>query len=301
MEAFYTALETVLNINPEQAKTLVTNYNTGDLAFFETYFNALPTVKLEAGNVKNDTVNETIFIEADHIGEGGYGTVYKNRTRPYVYKEMSDYNRVNNKNSLLYLKTNFKEAIIQTLLYSDPNYGKHVCRLYKVYRNGNNCVFQMEPLEIDLDKWLWLNRNEEFRYEIMPAILLKLIEIFNYFKVRYGFTQGDSNPSNIMTVKNGDVVESLKIIDFGLSTVRFGDIQIGSQKKSKRTETKVLFIVLQYKLDEKTRKLFSKIVKQPPETPIETLRDILYSKAKTRTRKGGSRSRHVTRKSRRSV
>jgi hypothetical protein len=153
----------------------------------------------------------------------------------------------------------------------------------------------------------------------MPAGL-KIIEIFNYFKVRYGFTQSDYSPVNLMTVKNGDVVESLKIIDFGLSTVRFGDIQIGSQKKPKRTETEGLFIILKYELDEKTRKLFSKIVKQPPETPIETLRDILYSKAKTRTRKqppktqiqtlrdtlystqtgkGGSRSRHVTRKNRR--
>jgi len=179
MEIFYSTLESVLNINSEMAKRLVTNFNSGDLPFFETYFNALKTAKLVSSNAKNESVDETLFIDEASIGEGGYGTLYKNRVRPYVYKTIEDYTRVNNKNSLLYLKTNFKEVIIQALLQSDGTYGKHVCRIYKVYKTGNNFIFQIEPLEIALDKYIFKHHMEDHLYETMPRVLLKLVEILN--------------------------------------------------------------------------------------------------------------------------
>ena len=284
-------LESVLNITAAQAKALLTQFNSGDLAFFQTYFNALPTAKIETTNVKNTTVNATLFVDEEHIGEGGYGTIYKNRGEPYVYKVIDDYKRVENTNSLLYLKTNFKEAIIQTLLQTDAVYGKHVCRLYKVYRSGNNFVFRIEPLETDLAKYIYVNRFEESRDEILAKALLKLIEILNYFYVKYGFNHYDMGSSNVMTVKAGDVVENLKLIDFGKSTVTFGDIQIG--ESGKRTDTVILYKIIKYDLAEKHRKPFAKIVKQPPETPIGTLTEILYPKALT---KRESKSRRKTKK-----
>ena len=272
------SIESVLNITATQVKTLLTQFNSGDLEFFQTYFNALPTAKIESTNVKNATVNATLFVDETHIGQGGYGTIYKNRSEPYVYKVIDDYKRVENTNSLLYLKTNFKEAIIQTLLQSDANYGKYVCRLYKVYRSGNNFVFRIEPLETTLEKYIYENRFEESRDETLAKALLKLIEILNYFYVTYGFNHYDMSLSNAMTVKAGTVAENLKLIDFGKSTVRFGEIQIG--ESGKRSDTVNLYKNIMYYLAEKDRKPFAKIVKQPPETPIGTLSGILYAKPK---------------------
>jgi len=308
METFYKALESVFNITPEMAKTLVRNFNTGDLAFFETYFKALPTVKLdtgnskkffenyfnasptvklETGNTKNISANETLFIEEESIGSGGYGIIFKNRARPYLYKMVIDHARVDDKNTLLYFKTNFKEAIIQTLLQCDVTYGKYVCRLYKVYRSGNDFVFQIEPLEITLEKYLYLNRLEEHLPETAGKILLKLIEIVNYFNANYGFNHNDFSSTNIMTLKEGNIVENIKLIDFGRSSVNFADVQLGSLK-TKRDDLNNLFIsTMKYKLEEKDRKLFSKIIKLPSETPMKTFTNILSSKKKNK--KGGKR------------
>lgn len=233
MELFYSNLQSVLNINSEMATALISNFNTGDLVFFETYFNALSTAKLVDSNVKNDSLDTTLFIDENSIGAGGYGTIYKNRTRPYVYKMIEDYKRVENKNSLLYLKTNFKEVIIQTLLQSDVTYGKHVCRLYKVYKTGNNFIFQIEPLEITLEKYIYKHRLEDDLYETTPKVLLKLVEILNFFYVKYGFNHNDMSLSNVMTTAVGDIVENIKLIDFGKSTVRFGEIELGESVKKR--------------------------------------------------------------------
>jgi len=289
MDAFYAALESVLNITSEQAKTLVANFNSGDLAFFQTYFDALPTAKLQTTNTTS--ANTTLFIESEHIGEGGYGTVFKNRTQPYVYKFVTDYKRVNNKNSLEYLKTNFKEAIIQTLLQSDPKYGKHVCHLYKVYRNNADFVFQLEPLETTLEKYIYTNRDKENLPEIVEKTLFKLILIINHFYVTYGFNQGDAGTSNTMTANSQDFAENLKLIDFGVATITA--LKVGKPTQ-KPTSTQTLYAVLKYKLRESNRKLFAKLVKLPPETPVKTLTNILQAKT------GGAALRK-TRKSRRTI
>lgn len=251
-------LETVLNISKDQATTLLAEFNNGDLGFFQSYFDALPTVKLQTGSAVDISANTTLFINEDHIGEGGYGTVYRNRARPYVYKLMTDYNRVNNKNSFHYLKNNFKEAVIQTILQSDAAYGKYVCRLYKVYRDGNNFVFQMEPLETSLAKYIYENRFVEGRNEIVAKALIKIIEIMNYFYVKYGFNHRDLSTDNIMTTKTGDA-ENIKLIDFGKSTLEFGGIQIG--KSGKRSDIVNLFKVIKWDLDEKDRKSIAKLVR----------------------------------------
>jgi hypothetical protein len=291
MDAFYAALESVLNITSEQAKTLVDNFNSGDLAFFQTYFDALPTAKLQTTNTISAIT--TLFIESEHIGEGGYGTVFKNRTQPYVYKFVTDYNRVNNKNSLIYLKTNFKEAIIQTLLQSDPTYGKNICHLYKLYRNNADFVFQLEPLETTLEKYMYTNRDKENLPEIVEKILFKLILIINHFYVTYGFNQADAGTSNTMTANSQDFAENLKLIDFGVATITA--LKVGKLTQ-KPTSTQTLYAVLKYNLRESNRKLFAKLVKLPPETPVKTLTNILQAK----TKKGGTAPRK-TRKSRRTI
>ena len=285
MDGFFKSLESVLNISPTQAKTLVSEFNNGDLEFFQTYFLSLPTVKLQTSSVLDISANTTVFIQEDHIGEGGFGTVYRNRERPYVYKIVEDYKRVNNKNSLQYLKTNFKEAIIQSLLQSDASYGKYVCRLYKVFRDGNNFVFQLEPLDTTLDKYIYENRAEEHLPELVERVLFKMITILNHFFIKYGFNQGDAGGSNIMTANKADFVENLRIIDFGVSTISL--FPVGKPTK-KHTDTKNLYAILEYRLREEKRKLFGKLVRLPPETPVQQLKDVLNSKKRgglRRTRK----------------
>ena len=272
MDAFYAALETVLSITPEQTKTLVANFNKAPLSFFETYFSSLPTAKLETTNVKNNSANITLFVEEDHIGEGGYGTVLKNRTQPYVYKFITDYKRVNNKNTLEYFKTNYKEAIIQTLLQSDPVYGKHICRLYKVYRAETDFVFQIEPLETTLAKYMYKNRAEENLPEVIENTLFNLINILNHFNLRYGFNHNDASSDNIMTSNQKKFAENLKLIDFGKSTIT--SLNVG-KSTNKRTDTKNLYAVLKYNLRESNRKVFAKLVKLPPETAVSYFKPFL--------------------------
>lgn len=286
MESFYTNLETVLNINSVQAKALVTGFKTGNLAFFQGYFNTLPTVKLESSNTRNNTVSETLYIEGDHIGEGGYSTIFKNRTRPYVYKIIVDYKRVN-VNSYRYLTTGFKEAIIQTLLLSDPQYGRYICKLYKVFRQGDDFVFQMEPLETNLRDYKYKNRFEESTPLVIEKVLFKLIEILNYFYVKYGFSHNDLSSYNIMISNDADI-ESVRLIDFGKSAVGFSAMQIGKISKTLK-DTKSLFATIKYDITSDKRELFNKLVYLPPETPVETLKALLVQskggKSKGKTRK----------------
>ena len=275
-----TNLESVLNINSEMAAALVSQFNTGNLPFFERYFYALPTVHLETGANKNSSVDETLFIEEDHIGEGGFGTIYRDRANPYVYKKIPNYEGVL---SYRYLKTNFKEAIIQTLLSSDAKYGSYVCKLYKVYREGNDFVFKFEPLQSTLGLYIHENKYEEHTYEVVEKVLLKLIEILNYFYVRYGFNHNDLSTDNIMTTNKADFAENLKLIDFGKSVLSLPKIG----KPGIKIGTKTLYSVIKYDLLEEKRKLFAKLVNLPPETPIKNLTNIL------KTRKIGSGKRRT--------
>jgi hypothetical protein len=78
MEVFYTSLASVLNTSKQRAKDLVANYNTGDLEFFQTYFDGLKSIKFELHNAVNDSVNITLFVEENSIGAGASGVIKKN-------------------------------------------------------------------------------------------------------------------------------------------------------------------------------------------------------------------------------
>jgi serine/threonine protein kinase len=297
MDLFYTSLEEILNINSEQFTTLITQFNTGDLAFFQTYFNMLPTAKLQLSNEKNATANTTLFIKSQGIGAGDFGTIYKNKSSPFVYKRIEDEERVNDTNSLKYLQTGFKEAIIQILLQSDTTYGKHICRLYKVYRDGLNFVFKMEPLEITLETYIVKNRWTSADQTILPNIILKIVMILNYFNTTYGFFHNDLSTSNIMTVETGDPVENLKLIDFGLSMVKIGDIQLGTRQPTAYDPTFLRRLIQE--VNPKYSGALEKIIKLPPETPAKVLTNIFSTNTKQsagvikrRTRKSKTRKNH---------
>ena len=312
MNAFYKTLEGVLSITDEQAKALVTDFNTRDLAFFQTYFEGLPSAKLEKNsNVKNaNSKVVTLFVEGKNIGAGAFGVIKKNRTENFVYKYLKDKEAPEKR--LIYLKSIFQEAIIQTLLQSDATHGQYICQLYKVYRQGNDCIFQMEPLETTFEKRIGLEKDMDIEaYEMDPKpinalvlkVLLKVLEIINYFNRTYGFCHNDLSISNIMMPKSGNggnggnEGNGVKLIDFGKSSVWFGKIQIGIPSKY-RIDPQYLIQKLQTILDINPTKFSKKLetlLELPSNTQIQTYIDYLQQ-WKNNTRKNGGKRRRTIRK-----
>lgn len=243
METFYTSLATVLNTNKKRAKELVANYSTGDVGFFQTYFDGLKSAKLEEseGGGVNGSVNISLFVEEDGLGSGATGVIRKNRVKPYVYKSMAD--MYGPEMRLNYLKSIFKEAIIQTLLQSDTKFGRYICTLSAVYRVGKDCVFQLEPLANTLGQHL---RGLVDPKAIGP-VCAQLFKVIKYFKGKYNFSHNDLKVENVMMVKaSGDI----KLIDFGLSSVKIGAIELG-KPSLKRADIQYFLYSLKMALEAK--------------------------------------------------
>jgi len=302
MEVFYTNLASVLNTTPELAEQLVLNYNKGDLEFFQTYFTYFPTAVFAVNNSKNSSVNMTLFVEEENIGYGGFAAIKKNRAKPFVYKTFI--NRYSEEKRLQFIKPIFKEAIIQTLLQSDPKNGKHICKLYKVYRVGNECVFQIEPLETTIEKYFETNPTH------ITKVIVKLLEIINYFKTTYGFSHNDLKLDNVMTVKQGNAVAGIKLIDFGLSSVQFDAVAIGKASKT-RSDMQYLFYSLSKHLELEPNEfsnLIDTMLELPTDTPIQTYIDMLLQEQAgaeqaeaVQKKAGGFSRRNKTRKNRKFI
>jgi len=227
LDVFYTSLARLINTDTEKARELVTNFNKGSIGFFQSYFDGLVSAKLETADAPDGSVNVTLFVEEDDIGSGAMGVIRKNRAKPFVYKSTRDMYGASKR--LIYLKSIFKELIIQTLLQNDAEFGKHICRLSAVYKVSNDCVFQLEPLGINLTQYLGTDDGPK---KIVP-ILIKLLEVIGHFRKTYGFSHNDLRLDNVMTVKEGNTVSNLKLIDFGLSSINIGDVEIGKPSISK--------------------------------------------------------------------
>jgi serine/threonine protein kinase len=299
MELFYTTLGAVLNTTPEKAETLVTQFGKGDMDFFQSYFEELPSAKLEEGDEKNTSVNVTLFVN-DNLGSGGYGSVKRNRNKQFAYKIVPD--RESSAKRLLYLKSIYKEAIIQTLLQCDPKYGKYICKLFKVYKVGNDCVFQVEIIQTTFEQYF---RSFEESYMEDPAplnatvlkVAVKVLEILNHFRTKYGFNHNDLSLSNIMTAKQGNTAEQLKLIDFGKSSVKFGNIEIGKPLQT-RIDTQYFLSKLWGELDLNTTEfsgLIQTLSELPADTPYKTYVDALQEK------KGGKRNKKTRRAKRKTL
>lgn len=223
---FYLNLAAIITSTPEKARTLVREFNTDNESFFEGYFNRLPTAKLARNTRKNNNANATLFINNVNAGKGAFGVLSRNRTLPYVYKTVA-----NQEPRLKFLKSIFREVIIQTLLQCDSLYGKHICEIYKLYRNGKDCIIKMERLNTTLYDYVrrtndMFKANPELHNRLVQAYLLKLFNILNHFRNMYGFKHNDLHEMNIMT-NSVDIME-IKLIDFGFSSIHFATIHIDS-------------------------------------------------------------------------
>jgi serine/threonine protein kinase len=154
--------------------------------------------------------------------------------------------------------------------------------LSAVYREGDNCVFQLEPLGITLAKYLVSD------HKAVVPILVRLVEIISYFKTKYGFSHNDLKLNNVMTGE-GNAIGNLKLIDFGLSSIKIGTNEIGKPSLSK-ADMPYLFHNLKMELEGKAYasnnvdeellasdlfKLAESLSELPAETPIKTYIDRL--------------------------
>jgi serine/threonine protein kinase len=148
----------------------------------------------------------------------------------------------------------------------------------------------MESLETTLDKLIDVDAYEKNTKPInalVLKVLLKVLEIINYFNTTYGFCHNDLSTSNIMVPKTGNVASQVKLIDFGISSVKFGNIELGKPLKS-RVDLQYLILKLFTTLDinpnEFSQKL-EKLLELPADTPIKTYIELLQGAAGGRKKK----------------
>ena len=157
----------------------------------------------------------------------------------------------------------------------------------------------MEPLDTTLEKLIDIEayeKNPEPINSLVLKVLIKVLEIINYFNKTYGFCHNDLSISNIMLPKTGNVVSQVKLIDFGQSSVKFSNIELGKPLKS-RVDPQYLILKLFTTLDinpnEFSKKL-EKLLELPADTPIQAYIDnlqegIANKKNKKKNNKGTQR------------
>jgi serine/threonine protein kinase len=109
---------------------------------------------------------------------------------------------------------------------------------------------------------------------------VKVLEIINYFNTTYGFSHNDLSLDNVMLTKEGT---NPKLIDFGLSSIKFDTIQIGKQLKTRYDPNYLLYKLWLY-LDINPTEFsntLETLTTLPPETPIQTYIDALEPKPKS--------------------
>jgi hypothetical protein len=283
---FYTNLSLIMSATVDDARRLVAEFNEegeeeegeeGDedesgekLAFFQTLFDHLPSATVTSTDAVNASVSETFFSNDEGI-KGEWGVVYTDRVLPFAYKvfftrpfEKPGYSE--NTCRLAYLKALFKEVIIQTLLQSDAKYGHHICKAHKLYRTGDQGLLKMDKLEVSLKYIIEEEEGDSDRSAHLLAILAKLFEILIHFYDKYDFQHNDLHAANIMTVRVGDRVANLALIDFGNSCAKIGDVEIEDLSEE---DFNVLFAEAPVHVSARVVALFETLAALPQESSYE--------------------------------
>jgi hypothetical protein len=264
-DEIYVNIGNAINSSPDTVKKLIENYDTEELPFFEELFGNLDDI------VKNpiSTMNMSSKIN------GTNSVIRKNTELPIIYKTII--HNPHRKSRIDYLKSIFKELIIQITLQSDPIYGKNICKLYKMYKRGNNCVLQMEALETTLN-FLFKNRNDSninTRTNDLKGVLIYILEMLLYLQNNYNFYHNDLHFFNIMSSTRGNIIDNIKLIDFGSSSITINGSNLGTKSESFNDGFNIISSAVLYNISPEYKSKLYELQNLPSNTQLETYLEAL--------------------------
>lgn len=209
--------------------------------FFGSLFNRIPKLEARQGTSQGTSIltlngsnRNTVISES--IGSGAHGNIYissdKKRVYKYIRKEFKEGTSMT-KTAFFekVLREIFFEAFVQTILSSDPIYGRFITSVQGIYHkpsenpNSRTVIIQMPSLQYNLkiaiDSYV-SSRKHALKYIRLRHILKSLTEALVHFKNMYGFHHRDFHMGNIMFADSE--LRKPMIIDFGKSCLTFSGV-----------------------------------------------------------------------------
>jgi serine/threonine protein kinase len=206
-------------------------------SYMKDILNRLPKPKYYENRSKPVEENELNLNRNNRAsGQGEFGYVHRNRSRPYAYKYFMTPFSLNSTNK--WIQGQLTEPLINILLQNDPVIGDSICKLYQIFceqtERGFSLIFKMEslgPTLMLLDRFLLNSTDLELNKHILLKIYGPVYKTLQYLRSTYAFEHGDLHSKNLLFRKNplkkdGTLKESrltVKLIDFGMSGLVYNE------------------------------------------------------------------------------
>jgi serine/threonine protein kinase len=165
------------------------------------------------------------------IGKGSFGQIFKGSEHSeQVYKFIKAPEGSSEEYLENFFRGIFLEAWIQTILSSDPTYGKNIAKVIKLKRAdiANGIFIIMENIPFTSEQVFKTiksgDSNNLLTMKGMLPMFKQIAYALDHFRKSYNFFHRDFHLNNFMATEDG----TIKIIDFGLSCIRL-NINDGSE------------------------------------------------------------------------
>jgi hypothetical protein len=242
MDAILKRYQSILQIYNVQQIIKNLNQTKQTATFFTDTIKELQTLHLnrETGTiVYKHQPNENIL----EMNKGTYGKIYRSDNPLYVYKEIVfDYE--DPIDIEFNVREVFLELFIQTVLANDPLYGRHICKIYTLYRSENSyklprpfsLFIKMEFLTIHICNHLF-QYTKSLSLQTITPFFVALCTILDGLEKRYKFRHRDLHTYNVMVHE-----QEIKLIDCNFSRIEYEGITYSLEQNVivKQTDTTVL-------------------------------------------------------------